>query len=349
MAGRPAKGKPKTKPKAKAKPKPKPRTKSAMAERLRRIEERLAKAKAKARERAEKLREKERLAKRKLAKVREENRKREAKLREERRAAKEKAREQQAKAREREKAKLARARARAKKTKAELDTRKAKRREQRLRLKARKEAEKAERERREAGIVERPQPGASTQREAHDAIRNALEAASRNFPDHLSRVDVFSGAYGGVDGQLLVMVSEQQPLESARQRLMDSAVELAMGERFWIHLRVFFHGQVPAEVYRRLLGMQFISTKWVRATDPGRIFEQGFVVTDVIIQNLASKFAVDINYLAAWIQWNPGDHKPTGEDGVGVEDAEFEQKLGSQLGKLSLDGEDFTEEENDGE
>lgn len=152
--------------------------------------------------------------------------------------------------------------------------------------------------------------GDVTQDEAFATIKARLDDARGNLPEgYEGRVLMHAYADGSVDGELYVMVPEDDYQGNATWDMKQAFGDVSVGRRYWISMGARYIVKEDDEIYRRHRGLNQVNTNYQRAV-PTNIVEEDLILRKTILRGMKKRFKREAHSIFIRLHWNPENTQP---------------------------------------
>lgn len=152
--------------------------------------------------------------------------------------------------------------------------------------------------------------GAATQDEAYATIKARLEDAKKDLPEgYEGKVLIHAYADGSVDGELYVLVPEDDYQGNATWDMQKAFGDASVGRQYWISMGARYIIKEDDEIYRRNRGLNQAQANYQRAV-PTNIAEQDLVLRKKILKGMKKRFKREAHSIFIRLHWNPENKQP---------------------------------------
>lgn len=152
--------------------------------------------------------------------------------------------------------------------------------------------------------------GNVTQDEAYATIKARLDDARKALPEGYSgRVLMHAYVDGSVDGELYVMVPEDDYQGNATWNMHEAFSEQSVGRHYWISMGARYIIEKDDEIYRRHKGLNQVQTNYQRATQTN-IAEEDVVLRTQVLRGMKKRFKREAHSVFIRLHWNPENKQP---------------------------------------
>lgn len=152
--------------------------------------------------------------------------------------------------------------------------------------------------------------GALSQEEAYAEIKARLEVAKQNLPDeYTGRVLMHAMADGSVDGELYVLVPEDDYQGNVNWDMQQAFGDDSLGSRYWISMGSRFSLKEDDEIYRRVRGLNHVQTNYQRAYSTN-IAEEGLILRKKLLPGMKKRYKREAHSIFIRLHWNPENKQP---------------------------------------
>lgn len=151
---------------------------------------------------------------------------------------------------------------------------------------------------------------ALSQEEAYAEIQARLEAAKQDLPEGYSgRVLLHAMADGSVDGELYVLVPEDDYQGNVNWDMQKAFGDESVGRKYWISMGTRYTVEADDEIYRRNRGLNQVQTNYQRATGTN-IAEEGLLLRKKLLPGMKKRYKREAHSIFIRLHWNPENKQP---------------------------------------